>query len=498
MGGSAMPNGHTRKPNTVPDARCKRCVPEVPFHILLRDIAFAKFAKLGHVEVKKRVDDGWSGFPSIEDRAYAIQWLIENPDQIAAVNAKCDDMGFKRARAMIEGNSIEDELLEEEAVIAAKWVSKHHPDRVGLPDEDEDESDSAAPDDDTAPDDDPPPHADDPPPEKEPPPEHALNLELAIKLWGKPHPYVTGSGEYFFGKNNSKRLHRVTGQWYDFEKKIGGYPRDLMKAVTEAHQQQNPNTPNANSIKATPFQWIDPAAIPQRQWLYGTAYIRKFLSVTISTGAVGKSSKLIVEALAMVTGKDLLGVGTDGVLYRVWYWNGEDPMEELQRRFAAAIKHYKLTPDDIGDRLFIDNGQQMPIVLAEQGKDGTKIATPVVEGVVATLLKNKIDVLQIDPFVSCHRVVENDNGAIDLVAKSWSGIANTANCSVMIAHHTRKPMTGGNGGGMSIDDGRGAGALINAARQKCVLNNMTKEEAKAADIDENQRRYYFRADSERS
>jgi hypothetical protein len=43
----------------------------------------------------------------------------------------------------------------------------------------------------------------------------------------------------------------------------------------------------------------------------------------------------------MVTGRNLLNAKPKGQL-RVWYWNGEDPMEELQRRFAAVALHYGL------------------------------------------------------------------------------------------------------------------------------------------------------------
>jgi hypothetical protein len=91
-------------------------------------------------------------------------------------------------------------------------------------------------------------------------------------------------------------------------------------------------------ISATPFTWIDPTQIPKRQWLYKPHYIRQFASLTVSTGGMGKSTLVIVETLAMVTGKPLLGVPPSQLL-RVWYWNGEDPMDELQRRFAAAAKH---------------------------------------------------------------------------------------------------------------------------------------------------------------
>jgi hypothetical protein len=63
----------------------------------------------------------------------------------------------------------------------------------------------------------------------------------------------------------------------------------------------------------------------------------------------------------------------------------------------------------------------------------------------------------------------------------------------MVAHHTRKPTAGANGGG-TVDDGRGATALANAARASRNLNNMTKEECEDARIDEKDRRYYFRMD----
>ena len=61
------------------------------------------------------------------------------------------------------------------------------------------------------------------------------------------------------------------------------------------------------STTATPFTWLDPAKIPPREWLYGEHYVRRYLSATLATGGVGKSSLSVVEALAMVSGKPLLG-----------------------------------------------------------------------------------------------------------------------------------------------------------------------------------------------
>jgi RecA-family ATPase len=62
----------------------------------------------------------------------------------------------------------------------------------------------------------------------------------------------------------------------------------------------------------------------------------------------------------------------------------------------------------------------------------------VVEALVAELIARNVDVLVIDPFVSSHGVNENDNSAIDAVAKTWARIAKRANCAIVLVHHSRK------------------------------------------------------------
>jgi AAA domain len=86
--------------------------------------------------------------------------------------------------------------------------------------------------------------------------------------------------------------------------------------------------------------------------------------------------------------------------------------------------------------LFIDSGRVLPIIMADQVRFATRIATPLVEQMIVALLTNQIDVLIVDPFVSSHRVSENDNSAIEMVAKTWAEIAARANCSILLVHHT--------------------------------------------------------------
>lgn len=244
----------------------------------------------------------------------------------------------------------------------------------------------------------------------------------------------------------------------------------------------------AAPIRATPFEWCEPAKIPPREWVYGRHLIRRYVSTTVAPGGLGKSSLALVEAVAMVSGKDLLGERPTEPL-RVWYWNGEDPADELQRRVMAVALHYELRPQDIGGRLFINSGRDTEIVIAQQNRDGVTVAAPVVEAVKATIRENRIDVVIIDPFVSSHRVSENDNGAIDRVAKTWARIAEETNCAVELIHHARKT----NGNEVTIEDSRGAVALLSAARSARTLNGMTKEEAERAGVEN--RRAHFRVDN---
>lgn len=242
------------------------------------------------------------------------------------------------------------------------------------------------------------------------------------------------------------------------------------------------------NIKAAPFEWCEPAKIPLREWLYGGHFIRRYLSVTVSPGGIGKSSLEIAEALAMVSGRDLLGTVPEGQ-FKVWYWNGEDPLDELQRRIMAAALHYDLTPADLRGRLFVNSGRDTEIIIAQQDRNGVTVAVPVVDAIMETIRENKIDVLIIDPFVSSHGVSENDNGAIDRVAKTWAKIAEATNCSIELVHHSRKT----NGNEVTVEDSRGAVALLSAARSARVLNQMTKDEGERAGVEF--RRLHFRVDN---
>lgn len=234
-----------------------------------------------------------------------------------------------------------------------------------------------------------------------------------------------------------------------------------------------PVAPKKPGIHPTPYRFPDPRLIPPRESLYAGHYIRKWVSSTIAPSKVGKSTLVLAEALAMASGKALLGVLPAGQ-FRVWWWNGEDPLDELERRAAAAMQHYGLTREDVGDRLLIDSGRDMPINLAIQERSGAKIVAATERELVQAILENRIDVTIFDPFISLHKVSENDNNAIDTVAKKCNDIAGATRSAIELAHHTRKLY----GTGATVEDGRGASALLAATRSTRALAKMTKQEAR--------------------
>lgn len=244
-----------------------------------------------------------------------------------------------------------------------------------------------------------------------------------------------------------------------------------------------------SAISPTPYTWQEASTIKRREWLYGRHLIRRYVSTTISPGGLGKSSMVMVEALAMVSGKPLLEerIHTPEPL-RVWYWNGEDPNDESARRIQAAAIQHQLKPADIGDRLFVDSGREMSLKLAFMTQGRIELDDDLFEEITAALIARKIDVWTIDPFISSHQVSENDNGAIDAVIKRLGIVAERANCAIELVHHVRK----GNGKDeTTVEDARGASALIGGVRSARVLNVMSKDIADAAKVDAKDRYSHF-------
>ena len=259
--------------------------------------------------------------------------------------------------------------------------------------------------------------------------------------------------------------------------------------LSNGQSVQQPKVEKPVTDYPTEYDMFDGASLPRRQWLYGTHYLRGFVSVLASAGGIGKTSLQIVEALAMVTGKPLLGEVVHETC-NVWIINLEDPLEEMQRRIIAAMQHYNIKPEEVKGRLFVDAGRDFSMTFAVQTRDGVIPNDALVDHLIKKIPERKIGMTFIDPFVGAHQVSENDNGAVNDVVAQIRRVADETNSGMGLVHHIRK----GNGEDANVDSIRGAGSLIGAARAARVINKITEDEAVRLGVSEKEASGIFRVD----
>ena len=279
---------------------------------------------------------------------------------------------------------------------------------------------------------------------------------------------------------------------------IRGFTWGAKEETQEDHSPPEEGSPETKGeppkkprrIRLLPYDAPDPTKIPRRDWLYGYHYMRRIVSATIGPGGIGKSSLGLVEAVGMALGRELLGAEALKQPLRVWYHNGEDPREEINRRIAAICIKVGLDEQAVRTNLFITCGLDMPIKVA-RGATEVKLDKALVAEITEVIREEKIDVAIFDPLVTLHNTSELLSATMDPVIREvFAAIANETNCAVELAHHTRKKATGQDE--YTAADARGSSGIVDAVRMMRVTNPMSKQEAEGFGIDELERESYFR------
>lgn len=273
-----------------------------------------------------------------------------------------------------------------------------------------------------------------------------------------------------------------------------GHKEDVSDWLDAGHTREELETEAAAAaavqvegvFSVLPHDFPAAAELEMWDWLYDRHLLRDTVSCTVAMGGTGKSSMAIIQALAMASGKALLGVEVPRPL-RVCLINLEDNRLTINKRIEAAMKHYCLEPADISDRLFTKAKGEIKLKIASQPNGRTVVRNePLIRGLIKFLTEQKIDVLSVDPFVKTHGINENDNDAIQAAVECYDDIAEAARCSVHLWHHTRKS----GGGEVTIESARGAIAFVDACRSANVLETMTRAEGQKLKIE--RPIFYFR------
>jgi hypothetical protein len=251
----------------------------------------------------------------------------------------------------------------------------------------------------------------------------------------------------------------------------GGDPAKLTDICSE--------TPAEGVIIAEPHSFPEESTLERLDFLYGKHLLRGEVSGTAALGSTGKSTQSIVQALSMASGKALTHDAVPRPL-RVVLINLEDRRSIMDKRIAAAMRHHKLTKEDIGDRLTVIAKGELKIKVARQSRPGSiERDELIIRALTNLMVEKKADVLSVDSFIRTHAVNENDNSAIQEAVECFEDIADAADCAIHLWHHSRKE----NGQGATIDSARGARAFVDACRSVRVLEVMSKEEGQRLKIE---------------
>ena len=263
---------------------------------------------------------------------------------------------------------------------------------------------------------------------------------------------------------------------------------DDLIAVCES---ENESTDGYKAIRASEFTASAMRSVQPRKWLYGRHLIEGYVSATVSAGGAGKTTLELIEAVAMASGRDLIGAQSLEPV-KVWHYNLEDPLDELYRRVWAICEHFKVPPAELEGQLVLDSGRDRKLVVA--GREGEPVELAAVKDLTHEMTEKGIQVLQVDPFVKVHQLDENNNPEIDFVCSIFADIAQATGGCVDLVHHIRKAPTGAMAQPGNIDMARGASALSGAVRAARTLSVMTEREAETLGILVDRRHWFVRVD----
>ncbi|MGM0583862.1 MAG: AAA family ATPase [Pseudomonadota bacterium] len=286
-----------------------------------------------------------------------------------------------------------------------------------------------------------------------------------------------GLGEDYASRTTAKALARNASD---------PRPENFFEPLAEAAPS------DAAPLRLPPFVWRDPAAMPPRDVLY-PGVVRGYVFATFAPGGAAKSSVLIVESLAMASGRPLLGDKPSRPL-RVAIFNGEDPREEIEKRILAAAMYHDVNPAEIEGRLFVWSGRDQPLKLAEETRKGIELQEANVAQLVVALRAAGIDVLVIDPLATIHSVSENDNTAMNAVVDLLRQIAHEAECALLLVHHASKGARK-HSSEMGADQARGASALVDGVRGARHIVPLSGTEASQFKVPPGERWRYFHVET---
>jgi RecA-family ATPase len=219
------------------------------------------------------------------------------------------------------------------------------------------------------------------------------------------------------------------------------------------------------------------------------------MTVDVGPAATNKSMLMLTDAVAIVTGRSIL----DDIAHEqgeVLLFAGEDARRDVEARLAGILQHHEIEPAELAGRLHV-------VYLAEI--DPLKYSLAQMRDDMATLNGQMLDWLRdrpgilailLDPIAAWHRLIENDNVAMQLLCTTLRAVAVQGRRHVGFNHHVNKAaMTDVEAHVGNLAALRGATAIVNSVRWTFTLARLSEKTAEEYGIAEDERRHYRRLDS---
>ncbi len=230
---------------------------------------------------------------------------------------------------------------------------------------------------------------------------------------------------------------------------------------------------------------VNPRDIRVREWLIQPRLPIGDVTQCVGEPGISKSTFALRDALIVATGREsiLRGEGADRSpinLERlhgdgaVIVYNAEDRLEEMERRLAAAQRHYGLSDGDMKHPIIlwsgVDHGSLK--VMARRGGDRGPLQRAEGADRLEQAIADHCAVLVVlDPQISLvSGGQENDNDDADALMQELAEIAARRKANITVIHHTSKASRGAAG---DMGAGRGGFAAVGKVRSAFTLTNVT-------------------------
>lgn len=235
--------------------------------------------------------------------------------------------------------------------------------------------------------------------------------------------------------------------------------------------------------------------IRARDWLSERFLLTGYLTLIIAVGSVGKSTLGLAIAAHGALGMDF-GPYHFNKPFKSVIYNGEDDVEEQERRLLAICIEFGLPYAEVRPRVMLLSEEEVDLrLVVPVSGGGAQANQAIVDQLIGILADPDVGLFIGDPLIDMHAVNEGDPGAMNVVMRTLRHIVKKANVAGLIMHHATK---GGNEkqeqriGNMDI--ARGSSAIIYKCRIAFTLMNASDSDASDYGMQAEDRKYYLRMD----